>query len=83
MYTDILIFSQVMKHLPMHAFRRCVRRYGGNRKIKSFSCLDQFRCMAFTQLTYRKACAILKRACARNITSSTIWVFVVASLATR
>ena len=53
MYTDSLIFSQVMEHLPMHTFRRCVQRYRGNHKIKSFSCLDQFRCMAFAQLTYR------------------------------
>ena len=39
----------------MHRFRRCVQRYRGNRKIKSFSCLDQFRCMAFAQLTYRES----------------------------
>ena len=39
----------------MHRFRRCVRRYRGNRKIKSFSCLDQFRCMAFAQLTDRES----------------------------
>ena len=39
----------------MHIFRRCVNRYNGNHKIKSFSCLDQFRCMAFAQLTYRES----------------------------
>lgn len=39
----------------MHTFRRCVQRYNGNHKIKSFSCLDQFRCMAFAQLTYRES----------------------------
>jgi len=55
MYTDSLIFSQVMEHLPMHTFRRCVQRYRGNHKIKSFSCLDQYRCMAFAQLTYRES----------------------------
>lgn len=55
MYTGSLIFSQVMEHLPMHTFRRCVQRYRGNHKIKSFSCLDQFRCMAFAQLTYRES----------------------------
>lgn len=55
MYTDSLIFSQVMEHLPMHTFRRCVQRYRGNHKIKSFSCVDQYRCMAFAQLTYRES----------------------------
>jgi hypothetical protein len=55
MYTDSLIFSQLMEHLPMHTFRRCVQRYRGNHKIKSFSCVDQFRCMAFAQLTYRES----------------------------
>jgi len=39
----------------MHTFRRCVQRYDGNHKIKSFSCLDQFLCMAFAQLTYRQS----------------------------
>jgi transposase len=53
MYTGNLIFSQVMAHLPMHTFRRCVQRYRGHHKIKTFTCSDQFRCMAFAQLTYR------------------------------
>jgi len=39
----------------MHQFRRCVERYQGNRRIRSFSCLDQFLCMAFAQLTYRES----------------------------
>jgi len=55
MYTGSLVFSQVMDHLPMHTFRRCVQRYRGNHKIISFSCLDQFRCMTFAQLTYRES----------------------------
>ncbi|GBE15866.1 transposase DDE domain protein [bacterium BMS3Abin14] len=55
MYAGQLIFSQVMDHLPMHTFRRCVKRYHGNHKIKSFTCLDQFLCMAFAQLTYRES----------------------------
>lgn len=55
MYSERLVFSQVMEHLPMHTFRRCVKRYRGNHKIQTFSCLDQFRCMAFAQLTYRES----------------------------
>ncbi|MEE8427878.1 MAG: IS4 family transposase [Gammaproteobacteria bacterium] len=55
MYTGKLIFSQVIDHLPMHTFRRCVQRYRGNHKIKCFTCLDQYLCMAFAQLTYRES----------------------------
>jgi hypothetical protein len=47
-----LVFSQVMDHLPWHTLQRCVRRYDGNRKVKSFQCSDHYRCMAFAQLTY-------------------------------
>lgn len=50
-----LVFAQLMQHLPLTTFRRCVARYQGERKIKSFSCLDQFLCMAFAQLTYRES----------------------------
>jgi hypothetical protein len=50
-----LIFAQVMDHLPMHTFRRCVERYEGNKAVKSFSCSDQFLCMAFAQLTWRES----------------------------
>jgi hypothetical protein len=54
MYGGKLVFSQVIDHLPMHTFRRCVRRYGGNHRVRSFTCLDQYLCMAFAQLTYRE-----------------------------
>ena len=53
MYEGKLVFSQLMDHLPQQAFRRLVARYGGDRAVKGFSCQDQFRCMAFGQLTYR------------------------------
>ena len=49
------VFSQAMGFLPHHTFRRCVDRYGGNRKVQSFTCMDQFLCMAFAQLTYRES----------------------------
>ena len=55
MYAGKLVFAQVMEHLPMKAFHRCVKHYSGNHKIKSFSCFDQFLCMAFAQLTYRES----------------------------
>ena len=50
-----LVFAQLMQHLPLTTFRRCVHRYHGEHKVKSFSCLDQFLCMAFAQLTYRES----------------------------
>jgi hypothetical protein len=53
MHEGKIVFSQLMDHLPQHTFRRLVERYGGDKSVKSFSCQDQFRCMAFAQLTYR------------------------------
>ena len=44
-----------MDHLPAKIFRRCVRRYQGDRRIQSFTCLDQFLCMVFAQLTHRES----------------------------
>jgi hypothetical protein len=55
MYSGQLVFSQVMDFLPMHQFRSCVKKYDGNYHMKSFSCLDQFLCMAFAQLSYRES----------------------------
>jgi len=44
-----------MDFLPMHQFRRCVEKYQGNYRMRSFSCLDQFLSMAFAQLSYRES----------------------------
>ena len=55
MYTGKLVFSQVMEHLPLHVFHKCVDRYQGDFKVKEFTCLDQYFCMAFAQLTYRES----------------------------
>jgi len=49
------VFAQLMDHALLTTFRRCVARYGGDHKIKHFSCLDQFRCFAFAQLTWRES----------------------------
>ena len=53
MYKGQTVFSQVMDFLPIKKFRRCVNRYHGNYRVRSFTCFDQFLCMAFAQLTYR------------------------------
>lgn len=49
------VFSQLCGHLPDSSFRRCVARYGADRYAKSFSCWDQFLCMAFAQVTHRES----------------------------
>ena len=55
MHSGRIIFSQLMSFFPRHAFNKCVRRYQGEHRIRNFSCLDQFLCMTFAQLTYRES----------------------------
>lgn len=55
MYTGPLVFTQIMNFMPMKTFQRCVERYQGNFSVKHFTCMDQFRIMAFAQLTYRES----------------------------
>lgn len=55
MNTGRSLFAQLTDHLPGHEFRKCVRRYDGDRRVRTFSCWDQFLCMAFAQLTYRES----------------------------
>jgi uncharacterized protein DUF4372/DDE family transposase len=55
MYAGKLVFAQVMEYAPWHTFRRLVTKYHGDFNVRSFSCLDQFLCMAFAQLTYRES----------------------------
>jgi transposase len=50
-----MIFTQVMEVMPLKTFHRCVERYQGNFSVKHFTCLEQFRVMAFAQLTYRES----------------------------
>jgi Transposase DDE domain/Domain of unknown function (DUF4372) len=49
------LFAQLMEQVPGHEFRKCVQRYAGNYRVKSFSCWDQFLCMTFAQLTFRES----------------------------
>ena len=55
MHTGKLVFAQLMEHLPLTTFRRCVARYSGHHKVKRFTCLDQYLSMAFAQLTFRES----------------------------
>jgi len=65
MNTGKTVFSQVMEFFPLHTFRRRVQRYKGDYKIRNFSCLDQFLCMAFAQLTFRESLRDIE-ACLRS-----------------
>lgn len=49
------VFAQLLQHLPRYEFDKCVRRYGGNYRIRRFPCYDQLLCLAFAQLTYRES----------------------------
>jgi hypothetical protein len=59
------IFSQLLDYLPRDEFRRCVQRYNGDHKLKTFSCFDQYLCMAFAQLTGRESLRDIE-ACLRS-----------------
>ena len=49
------IFSQIMDYTPKHIFDQLVVEYKGNYRFRTFSCWDQFLCLAFAQLTYRES----------------------------
>jgi len=55
MHVGKLVFAQLMDHLPWKTFGRIVERYRGDHRVRDFSCANQFRCMAFAQLTYRES----------------------------
>jgi hypothetical protein len=59
------MFAQVMEFLPLAEFRLCVERYRGDYKVQSFSCWDQFLCLAFAQLTGRESLRDIE-ACLRS-----------------
>ena len=55
MFAGRLIFKQVMDFMPLPTFRSCVVKYRGDFRARTFSCLDQFLCMAFAQITHRES----------------------------
>jgi hypothetical protein len=68
MHAGKLVFSQLMEFLPWRRFDTCVRRYGGDRKIKTFPCAEHLRVMAFAQLTYRESLRDIET-CLRAVTT--------------
>ena len=65
METGRTVFAQLIDFLSKYDFQQCIQRYRGNYKIKTFSCWDQFLCMAFAQLTYRESLRDIE-ACLRS-----------------
>jgi transposase len=68
MNTGRTVFAQIMDFLPLNEFRKCIARYDGQHKVQSFSCMDQFLCMAFAQLSYRESLRDIE-ACLRAVPS--------------
>ena len=60
------VFSQLISFLPDREFRRCVARYAGDRRLRDFSCWDQYLTMVFAQLTYRESLRDIE-ACLRSL----------------
>lgn len=66
MHVGRTVFAQVMEHFPAYEFQKCVTRYDGDFGKRSFSCLDQFLCLGFAQLTYRESLRDIE-ACLRSV----------------
>ena len=61
-----IVFSQIMDYFPQRRFKSCVNRYRGDHRVRSFTCLDQFYCMTFAQLTARESLRDIE-ACLRAV----------------
>ena len=55
MHTGKTLFAQIMEFIPWTSFARIVHRYGGDSRVRTLACTEQFRAMAFAQLTYRES----------------------------
>jgi len=55
MYVGKTLFAQIMDFVPWTSFRRIVARYGGDRRARTLNCAEQFRVLAFAQLTWRES----------------------------
>src|SRR5215207_4936283 len=66
MYKGQTVFLQLTDHLPRRTFRRLVKRYNANHRVRSFTCWEQFLAMASVQLTYRESLRAGARAVWRN-----------------
>jgi len=65
MHSGKFVLAQLLNRIHPQQFQRCVARYGGDYKVRRFSCWDQFLCLAFAQLTYRESLRDIE-ACLRS-----------------
>jgi hypothetical protein len=65
MHSGKFVLAQLLDRIHPQQFQRCVARYGGDYKVRRFSCWDQFLCLAFAQLTYRESLRDIE-ACLRS-----------------
>jgi Domain of unknown function (DUF4372) len=55
MYVGKTLFAQILEFVPWTSFARIVQRHSGNSGVRSLSCAEQFRAMAFAQITWRES----------------------------
>ena len=67
-YVGKTLFAQVMEFVPWTSFARIVQRHGGNAGVRSLSCAEQFRAMAFAQLTWRESLRDIEASLSANST---------------
>ena len=68
MYVGKTLFAQVMEFMPWTSFSRIVHRYQGNAGVRTLSCAEQFRAMAFAQLTWRESLRDIEVSLSANAT---------------
>ena len=68
MYVGKTLFAQIMEFVPWSSFARLVQRRGGNAGVRSLSCAEQFRAMAFAQLTWRESLRDVEASLSANAT---------------
>src|SRR5487761_2497544 len=68
MYIGKTLFAQVMEFVPWTSFARIVQRHGGNAGVRTLSCAEQFRAMAFAQLTWRESLRDIEATLSANAT---------------
>ena len=61
------LFAQIMEFVPWTSFARIVQRYGGNAGVRTLSCAEQFRAMAFAQLTWRESLRDIEASLSANV----------------
>ena len=61
------LFAQIMEFVPWTSFARIVLRYGGNAGVRTLSCAEQFRAMAFAQLTWRESLRDIEASLSANV----------------